>query len=376
MDRRPSPTRAGFTLIEVLIAILIVALLVAILLPAVQAAFRKAKEAQVSAELNNLATALASFKNAYGDYPPSRVILCERGYNFAGVLTNTSPAYALADSNCTDITVSQLAQRSLVYLKKFWPRADFLSDPGATANVGSYNDFDGSGGGIPNTKVVILSGSECLAFFLGGIPIPTPTGFGTSGFSKSPKFPFVDPVTATNRSVPNYEFNAGRLLDLDHDGIPSYLDPINTIPGSRRAFAYFSAYGANSYDPNDVNGWDHNTSNAFDYEPDQNGSNFAEWGFTVSFPVSGTPTNYAVSPSPNPYTSGSSAPTSGNVAWINPNSFQIICSGVDGNFGYGGAYVQGGTGNTLPLLDGNVNNSNSRNPENDNLTNFSSGRLN
>ena len=71
MKRRQSPSRAGFTLIEVLIAVSIVALLVALLLPAVKGAYRKAQEAQVSAELNNLATALANFKNTYGDYPPA-----------------------------------------------------------------------------------------------------------------------------------------------------------------------------------------------------------------------------------------------------------------------------------------------------------------
>ena len=29
--------------------------------------------------MNNLATALASFKNTYGDYPPSRIISARRG---------------------------------------------------------------------------------------------------------------------------------------------------------------------------------------------------------------------------------------------------------------------------------------------------------
>ena len=78
---RHRPNRTGFTLIELLMVILIIAGLIAILVPTVFAAFRKAKEAQVASEMNNLATALASFKNIYGDYPPSRIILCERGYN-------------------------------------------------------------------------------------------------------------------------------------------------------------------------------------------------------------------------------------------------------------------------------------------------------
>ena len=389
MDRRKSPIRAAFTLVEVLVAVLIIGILIALLVPTLAAAFRKAKEAQVSAELNNLATALASFKNTYGDFPPSRIILAERGYNFAGVLTNTNPAEPLADSHCADITVAQLAQRSLLYLRKFWPRVDFLSDPTATAAPGRFHDFNGNmkvDSVNPSTGLsyTILSGSECLAFFLGGIPVPNPVGYGVSGFGKSPTFPFVDPVNATNRSAPNYEFNAGRLLDLDGDGIPSYLDPINTVPGGRRAYAYFSAYGTNSYDPNDVNGYDHKATNAFDYEidpNDTNGANFADWGFTVGNIVT-SGTNLAVSPSPNPYTSGLTVPTTGNIAWINPNSFQIICCGQDGLFGYGGIYLQGTTGGSGPLpieSSGQVytyTTPTTRLDENDNLTNFSAGRLN
>ena len=88
-DHRPA--RAGFTLVELLVAILIIAALLAILLPTLAAAFRRAKETQVSSEINTLASSLASFKNVYGDYPPSRVLLCEQGYSafLSGTLAAT-----------------------------------------------------------------------------------------------------------------------------------------------------------------------------------------------------------------------------------------------------------------------------------------------
>ena len=89
MDRRQRPTRAGFTMVEVLVVILIIATLMALLLPAIAGAIRTAKNGQVTAEMNNLATALASFKNTYGDYPPSRILLCETGY--ASLSPATSP---------------------------------------------------------------------------------------------------------------------------------------------------------------------------------------------------------------------------------------------------------------------------------------------
>ncbi len=139
MDRRKSPSRAGFTLVEVLVAILIIATLVAILLPAVRGAFRRAKEAQVTAEMNNLATALASFKNTYGDYPPSRIILCEAGYNSLSGLTGRC-----AERRRHDMTYQQLIQRSRLYLRRFWPRVDFDSAPASTAS-GQFNDFNGDG---------------------------------------------------------------------------------------------------------------------------------------------------------------------------------------------------------------------------------------
>jgi prepilin-type N-terminal cleavage/methylation domain-containing protein len=394
MDRRKSPSRrrVGFTLIEVLIAILIVALLVALLLPAVRGAFVRAKEAQVSAELNNLATALANFKTTYGDYPPSRIILVESGFNSlptailnatVGDATTAIPPYnmtPLGDGSCTDMTVGQLVQRSRLYLRRFWPRVDFDngSIPFDFNNNGSMSD------------ILTLNGSECLTFFLGGQPSISINGgvttYGLNGFSKLPTNPFLAPnpanPTSTNRSAPNYEFAPGRLIDQDGDHIPSYMDPLDTTPQNHRAYAYFTSYGTNSYDPNDDNG--NGRGNSFGtFELEDDGSTLVERGFTVGFTNSGG-ANSMVSPGPNPYCSG--APVSvGSMSWINPNSFQLFSCGQDRYWGLGGQYVQNSLANTgkLPIAPGDtgivnpVDNSNLiRNQrEADNLSNFSGGRL-
>ena len=304
---RPRPSRAGFTLIELLVAILIIAALIALLVPTVLAAFRRAKEAQVSAEMNNLATALASFKNTYGDYPPSRLILPEQG--FAAYLNSSATGNAIggASSSDSDMLDTQLAQRSLLYLRRFWPRVNFNNPPASPGN--GYFDFNGDGS---PSGTILINGAECLAFFLGGIPLySNGVVVGVSGFSKSPTNPFVNTAVSTNRTVPNYEFVTGRLIDLDGDGIPSYLDPLDVTQVNRRGYAYFSSYGVNGYDPNDVNGYDHRTSSAIDYEYEEDGTTFVERGFLVNFPVyvSGTTTTatYANSPAPNPYTSGAPA---------------------------------------------------------------------
>src|SRR5262249_22486112 len=52
----------GFTLVELLVVIIVLAILVALLLPAINGAVKTARNAQVSAEINQLAQALASFK--------------------------------------------------------------------------------------------------------------------------------------------------------------------------------------------------------------------------------------------------------------------------------------------------------------------------
>ena len=389
---RPRPTRLGFTLIELLIAILIIATLLALLVPTVAAAFRKAKESQVAAEMNNLATAIASFKVAFNANPPSRLILPEQG--FASYFANVATGQGMsgADSSDTDMTDTQLAQRSLDILRGFWPRVNFMNPPASGGSVGFF-DFNNNG---KNDGAITINGSECLTFFLGGIPLHGTDGSGASittgvsGFSKLPTNPFLNNNISTNRTTPNYEFVTGRLVDLDHDGIPSYLDPIDVTQGNRRAYVYFSAYGVNGYDPNDVNGYDHNASLAVDYEFEDDGSTVVERGFQVSFPVytpkTTTQAPYAFSPAPNPYTAG--VPTTGGLAWINPNSYQILCAGADRQWGLGGTYVSGGSGNSLPILPGgtgpgfdpgtlhNDDKSGVRLRENDNLANFSTGRLN
>jgi prepilin-type N-terminal cleavage/methylation domain-containing protein len=379
MDRRQSPSRAGFTLVEVLVAILIVALLVALLLPAIRGAFRRAQEAQVAAELNNLATALASFKNTYGDYPPSRIYLCEAGYNNSGLSAAalSGPAGPLSTSgNDTDISLAQLIQRSKIYLRRIWPRVDFDNGTNGTLTAGFDFNGDGTIGGNWN-----LTGSECLAFFLGGLPVQNNGSFSMSGFSKLPTDPFLmlNPavVTSTNRSVPNYEFVSGRLVDLDGDGFPSYLDPLDQTQ-NQRAYAYFVSYGTNSYDPNDDNG----NGREFAFEDEDDGTTIVERGYTVGFPNSAG-ANSVISAAPNPYVTGTPI-TTGGMTWINPNGFQLFSCGQDRLWGLGGTYVQNSLGSTgkLPIVASDpglinpVDASNGiRYRESDNITNFSGGRL-
>src|SRR5271166_4042361 len=393
--RRPGEGRGprGFTMVELLAVILILAVLIALLLPALNGALKTARNAAVGGEINQLAQALASFKTQYGDYPPSRIYLAENG-DYTVVTSNASLSIAGASQ---DITLGQLAQRSVSALRKFFPRVVLNTSGGPVFTGPPYTrwyDFNGNGGTGPDAPY-ILQGHECLVFFLGGIPFQTASGYGMTGFGKDPTNPFTNNLNTStnysnNRQAPFFEFNPGRLV-LDPTNpysallptfpqIPGYLDSLGNTLGNGQInfYAYFSAYGNGGYDPNDVNFT----------EADAYGNSPIGLTFNVTFPVpvGATITNTSVSPAPNPYTSALTAPFSGTIplatTYLNPQTFQIISSGVDGLYGVGGQYTPNVTGEALPL-DPNLSNyvpspladNTIRVRERDNITNFHNGKL-
>ena len=369
LQARPRATRPGFTLVELLVVIVIIGMLIALLLPALTGAIRKANDARVSAEINNLSTALTEFKNTFGDYPPSRIMLNEGGLypvsstSALSSLTWAGTALPAGKFGNSDITVGQLADRSLRSLRKFFPKAVFSTTAqlygtgGQNPNV--WHDFNGNG--IFDTAPIYLEGHECLAFFLGGIPLHDGTGkpTGFSGFSSNPQNPFLNQTAASNRKNPSsFEFRADRLVDEDGDGIPGYLDTLgkNDV-GTIHYYAYFSSYSGDSYDPNDVN---------FP-EVDDNNTPIVLPFSTLIFPT-GT-----ISQSPNPYTSTLPVPTGSRASFLNAKGFQIISSGADGRYGPGGQYNLGTQGDKFPA--GSVPNVEWIRLERDNISNFSNGRF-
>jgi general secretion pathway protein G len=402
--RRPSGAGRrprGFTLVELLVVMLVLALLIALLLPALNGALRTARNSAVNSEINQLAQALNAFKTKYGEYPPSRIFLNENG-DFRPVGSNTDMYVPNASA---DINVGQLAQRSVAALRKYFPSVQLVTSGSVVlfpANSNQWYDFNGNG--VFDPKPYILEGHQCLVFFLGGIPLPTGSGFGMTGFGKNPANPFTNSIpTSTmysnNRQAPFFEFDPGRLvLDptdpysgssvdgaLQPSSVPGYLDslgngvPTGLVGSPVNFYAYFSSYGNGGYDPNDVNF----------VEQDSLLNGPIGLAFNVPFVVHGgtafgaASNNIAVSPAPNPYTSSVSVSPSGSTStYLNPQTFQIICSGVDGLYGVGGQYVSNTTGEALPVDTTNVKNyvpaledQSIRFRERDNISNFHNGKL-
>ena len=177
-------SRSGFTLIELMVVIVIIAILMALILPAINGVRRTAREKQVSAEITQLDQAIASFKAQFGVEPPSSLHI---------------PAQPASGSPAWD-AVSRARIRSI------WPQFDFDTRGGLDSSVPASH----------------LNGAECLVFFLGGLQNATTKQ--VIGFSKNPRTPWT--ASGSNKDGPFFEFDSGRLVDSDSDGVLEYVDPL------------------------------------------------------------------------------------------------------------------------------------------------------
>ena len=394
---RARPRRNAFTLVELLVVMIVVGILVALLLPVIGGAIRSSKNAAVAAEFQILSASLEAFKEKYGDYPPSRIMVCEDGF------WNTADDTMIPVEGGSDITYGQLANRSLAAIRKFWPGVPTSTTDELFDGTGTWFDFDGdgvfdgattAGGSGTAGRGIILDGAECLCFFLGGVPLHTGTTgdpqISLSGFAKGNvaftagsralPHPFRNNLDngnlayGQNRSQSSHEFLVSRLIDVDGDGMPEYADQLIRD----KPIAYFRS-GNPGYDPNDVN---------FPELPLGGTAKSAVRAFRVAHVVAkakaaGNDVRLAISPAPNPYSSSAAhqnadetlVPT---VAWHKPNSFQLISPGADGLYGLGGQYdpnksvklpAEAGTANTNDTDPG------LRDVERDNIGNFASGPL-
>lgn len=349
---RTSPTdnRPAFTLIELLVVIAIIGILAGLTTVAIGKIMNFMDEVRVVNEINQLAQGCENFKLRYGRYPPSRIILKEKGN------------YISADAG---------EAFSAQYLQAIFTNIDL--NLWTTSGNKEWHDWNGDGK-LDDTPFD-LQGDECLVYFLGGIPYRDPTGvIGLGGFCRDKAKPAIRTNTESS-----YEFQAARLvigyqvnliryaktpsekrfMIARNNQFPVYVDHYGA------PFAYFAPRGGGA-----TNSYACRYFNPPTYDLPSDCSALCDAPAAMSEP------RFV------PYWESVNAPPSAPFPtylfrFYAAEKFQIISAGRDKDFGVGGQYTPRGS-TTLPispvppfpppLVVNRIN-------EQDNVGNFGEGRL-
>jgi prepilin-type N-terminal cleavage/methylation domain-containing protein len=266
-ERERILVRAAFTLIELLVVIAIIAILVALLSAAVMRVLWKGPELQARHDVTQMAIALGASKAKLGGYPPSRIKLCSLKAQY-------------------DFT-QQLDLDSVAYLQSTFT---------GLANTWSNTPVGWGMNGTVLSSPVVLTGDQCLVFFLGGIQTTDSNGTrGTIGFATGNDPTALPTTQGSTRIGPFFTFASNRLVP-GANGFFSYMDAWGKQP-----YAYFSSYSWKS----------RNMYNRY------GSSDCANLGVSPYY---------------------SSTMQNGVVNYVKPEEFQIITAGQDGAFGPGGLW--------------------------------------
>jgi type II secretory pathway pseudopilin PulG len=296
--------------VELMIVIAIIGVLVTILAVALGPILSTGPAMVTRNDINQLGIALESFKSQFGFYPPSMLVLCENQNDY-----DNRPAWW---------------QESKYYLLKMFPR---LSSNPAWTGPAPANFIDWNQDG-KYTGNLVLTGDQCLVFFLGGIQTTNPTtgAKACNGFSTNPANPI--PAGGATTYGPYFEFKSERLVMCprtvksqgfdssnieDRNGYFSYQDGYKQIapppPRQTSATDFYSVYAYFSSG---------RTRNGYNAHP------IGDCPF-----LSALNPLFVTNPQATPLIPGVFPYQQSAGNYHNPNTYQIISPGKDGIFGAG-----------------------------------------
>jgi len=306
----PAKGRRAFTLVELLMVIVIIGILVALVTLAASRAITAGKQTAVLTEISQLSMALDSYKQKHGSYPPNpgtEETATQRGQRFERHWRRAFPRF-IAKANLKPDT----SKSDILDIAEQIRLETIFTGP----NVPAAYSAPLKSGDLAGLDLDDLDGAEALVFFLGGMPNPTASNKLT-GFAADPSNPFQSSVTQPQRSQRFFEFDPTRLVDRDGDGWYEYVPNLKTSVVDTAPYAYFDSgsYGLGSHYP-------YNHSNTATQE-----RLAGLWGYAVPYGA-----QYVVPPSAD---GGDPADprTWAITGWQEPDKFQIICVGIDGQYG-------------------------------------------
>lgn len=344
---RPRP---GFTLVEVLTVIVILSILASLLVGAVIMVRLRARETVLRMEISQLQMALEKYKSEFGEYPP----------DFWGLTSSNG-----------DIQTAARNEVSRHILKRF-PQYDYSGqgDPYLQMRYDLSQPVASGGYGISVTDVDHFDPATALAFWLGGLPegqnAPYASGYDISdrspaGFFQDPQHPFRQ---GSPRTKPHYDgFKSAQFVWAETHAVDSttrymrlYPARMNvpvaegtnlpTVIDSSSPYAYFKARRVGPR-------FEYGYADASSYAS----ATMIVPAFYVHGTQSGSPANanvavpyldaYDTEPKAAPFWDNSSnAPPASNAAtaaglasphyirrWRDREKYQIICAGLDGQYG-------------------------------------------